>query len=119
MRRSRTWRCAAASTAVGTNSRNSWRASSRPARTTRTKSRDSTLAEPPSCRCSLRCSLKRPPDQRPDQKRDAFHFADLRTRAEHVAILLLDFIEDLESAAAEQFEIDRETAVHLPGKRQA
>ncbi len=54
----------------------------------------------------------------PSSKSHAFGLGDHRPRAKHVVILTLDLFENLQAAAAEKFQIDRQAAVHLPRQRQ-
>src|SRR5262249_37629267 len=72
-----------------------------------------------SCGGALRRPLERAPQQRADEKSNPLDFANLRTASKNIEVLLLNLFENLEAAAAEQFEIDREAPIDLVGEREA
>jgi hypothetical protein len=56
---------------------------------------------------------------RAHEKANSLEFRDFWAGAQHIVISALDYFQNLHSAAAEQFEIDGEAAVHHPGEGKA
>ena len=65
------------------------------------------------------CPRECPPREGAQQQSDALDFGDGRPGAQHVVILALDFFENLQAAAAEQFQVDGQAPVHLIRQRQS